>query len=208
MNGCGAAREDAKAGVARVAVDVDEDVDAVFRDLCGGFVVGHAADVAPVIDARLDAGLDRIVGLDAGVIGEDLEVVAVVLFEEVDHQVADRVVAQIRADIADAQLAVHLDRRGAAVEARGAIFDRGHGAHVFVGGGELEQRIVGVGADGERMEARDQRAARDFRAFRRHRPFALRQAGGDVLFGHIAGFWREFKALRECDLGGGERLVI
>jgi hypothetical protein len=142
-----------------VAVDVDEDVDAVFRDLRGGFVVGDVADVAPVITARLDAGLDRIVGYDAGVIGEDLKIVAVVLLEEVDHQIADSVVAQVGADIADAQLAVGLDRRRAAVKARGAILDRGDGAHVFVRGGQLQQRIIGVGADRKRVKARDKAAA-------------------------------------------------
>jgi len=70
------AREHAKARIARVAVDVDKDIDAVFRNLRCGFVIGDATDVAPVIDARLDTRLDRIVRLDAGVVGEHLEILA------------------------------------------------------------------------------------------------------------------------------------
>jgi hypothetical protein len=161
----------------------------------------------------ITAGLDALPEIgsspyDAGVIREDLEIVAVVLLEEVDHQIADGVVAQVGTDIADAQAAAGFDRRRAAVEARGAVFDRRHGADVLVAGGELEQRIVGVGADRQRMQPADQRAARDFRTFRRHRPFALGQARCDVLFGDIAGIRRKIEALRQRGFGGGERVIV
>ncbi len=201
-------REDAEPGIARVAVDVDKDIDAIFRDHGGRIVITDAANVAPLVAIGLDAGLDRIIRLDAGVVSEHLEVLAIVLLEEVDHQIADGVMAQVRGDIADAQAAAGFDGRAAAIEARGAILDRRHCANVPVGCGKLEQRVVRVGADRERVQTRDQIAARELAVGRRHRPLALGEARGDVLFCDVTGVGNEFEALREGDLGGCERLIV
>ena len=117
-------------------------------------------------------------------------------------------VAQVRRDIADAQAAVGFDRRRAAIKARGAVLDRRHGAHILVGGSKLIQRIIGVGADRQRVKARDQRTARELAVLRRHRPFALRQARGDKLLGDIACVRRKFETLRQRHFGRGKLMAV
>src|SRR5207249_4160352 len=91
------------AGVAGVAVDVDQDVDPVGADLRGGRLVAHFADVDPVLDRGLDPLVQRALVLAPAIVGEDLDVLAVVQLEELGHQVADGVVAQVGGDIAHAQ---------------------------------------------------------------------------------------------------------
>ena len=99
----GPAGEHLGARILGVAVEIDQDVDAVGRDLRRRLIVGHAGDVGPVIDAGLGAGLRRVGPVDPAVIGEDLEVLAVVLLDDVGHGKADRMLAQVGRHIADPQ---------------------------------------------------------------------------------------------------------
>jgi hypothetical protein len=103
--GAGRRANTGRAGVAGVAVDVDQDIDAVVGDALGGLVVRHWADVGEVLDRRADAGVQAIAGLRPAVVGEDLDLLLVVHLEQLGHQVADGVVAQVRRDVADARAA-------------------------------------------------------------------------------------------------------
>ncbi len=101
-----ASREDAQTGIAGVAVDVDQDVDAIGGDHGGGLVVGQVADGLPVFDGGGGALMDAALGLDAAIVGEDLDLRAVMQLEQLSHQIADGVVAQVGRHIADPQAAV------------------------------------------------------------------------------------------------------
>ena len=86
-----------------MAVDVDQHVDAVRRDPRRGLIVAHAADVDSNARPRLDAVVKLAVGIRAAIIGEHLDLRLVMQFEQLGHQIADGVIAQVGGNIADAQ---------------------------------------------------------------------------------------------------------
>ena len=135
-------REKGAAAVAGVAVHVDQDIDAVRADPLRRLLVGHLADVDPVLHGRLDAGVELALVLAAAVVGEHLDFAAV---EQLGHQIADRVVAQVRRHIAHADPpAREVDLGVAAVErigdrVRHGLLDEARG------GGQVQDGIVGEG---------------------------------------------------------------
>ncbi len=92
----GAAREHAKARFTRVAVHVDQNIDLVIGNDRGGFVVIEAANVGPVFGCGFDALIDAVICGNAAIIDEILDDVGIMRFEQVGHQIADGVGAQIR----------------------------------------------------------------------------------------------------------------
>ena len=109
MIGAGRSAKSFEPRILRIAVEVDQDIDPVLDDPARGLVIAEIGDVDPVIDGacRIRALVSSL-GPDAAVIGEDLDLVAVVELEHLAGQEADGMLAQIGGDIADARPA----RRG------------------------------------------------------------------------------------------------
>ena len=173
---------------------------AIFAAAC---VVGQAVDVDPVVDALLDARLRRIGTVDAAVIGENLEALAVVLLHHVGHGEADGVVAQVRRDIADLQ-----------AERVGPAGRRGHRLRpadgmlgVVPALGELEHRVVGEVRQRQRRYAGEQVAALDPLPFGQHRPFALPLAQRHPVLQCLGLTAVDVEALLEDVLGGAVVVV-
>ena len=73
---------------------------------------------------------------------------------------------------------------------------------------KMLQRVVGVGAGREWVEARHEGRARELASVGCDRPFALRQTRGGVLFDNVALIEAEIEALQERDFGGFVLLVV
>ena len=186
-----------------VAVDVDQDLDAVLDHLLGGLVVGHVGDVDPVFDRVLHALLDRIGRLDAAVVGEDLDLGAIVQLEDLVGEIADGVFAQVRRQIGDAAA-----RRRVVAQplVRGYIGLRrraGDVARIGIGVAELQDRIVGVGAEGQRGNPAEQGLAVHLARGRDDRPFALALAQADIVLRDVGLVLVEIEALAQRILGMG-----
>ena len=96
------AGEDGGAGMPGEAVDVHQDVDAIGGDLARRGRVVHGGDIDPMLHRRLDPLGDRALRVLAAVVGEDFDLALVVDLEQFGHQIADRVLAQVRGDVAHA----------------------------------------------------------------------------------------------------------
>ena len=83
------------AGEIGVAVDIDQDVDAVAQNLLRRLGIAHGVDVDPMVDGASDPGLDEIRGVRAAIIDEHLDGGAVVQLENLGHQEANGVMAII-----------------------------------------------------------------------------------------------------------------
>ena len=66
-----------------------------------GLDVAEVANVDPVIGAGLEALADRIVAFNSAIIGEHLDLAAVVDFEQFRQSVSDGVLSKVRGDISD-----------------------------------------------------------------------------------------------------------
>jgi len=88
-----------------MAVDIDQNVYAVRRDAAGSFVIAQVLDVDPVFDGGLDAVCQRAVRLRTAIIGEYFDAALVMQFEQLRHQIADGMIAQIGGNIANARTA-------------------------------------------------------------------------------------------------------
>ena len=120
------------------------------------------------------------------IIGEYFDAALVMQLEQLRHQIADGVIAQIGGNIADAQpAAAQIDRGMAAVTLSVMRAIPGRPLDIAIGGGELQQRIVGIGRHGKRIDAAEQGLAVEKLRRRRDRPFALRQAQGGILLDDV-----------------------
>ena len=90
-----ACHEDVEARILAVAVQVDEDVDAVVADLLDRCGIREVGDVEPMIERGLDAGLHAVIGADARVVAEHLDLLAVMQPEDLRGEEAHGVLAQI-----------------------------------------------------------------------------------------------------------------
>jgi hypothetical protein len=206
LDGGGAEGEDAGASGAGVAVEVDEDFDAIGSDAFGGLKVGEGGDGDPVRDGGADALLEGVVGIGAGVVGEDFDARGVVEFKDLGEEVAEGMGAQVGAEVADAQgvrRGLGMGRReggeGAGFGGREFGFDGG--LDVAGGGGELEQRVVGEGGDGEGVHEGQECLGIEFREGGEDGPFALAQAEDEELLGEGAGMGGEGERGLEAFLG-------
>ncbi len=158
-----------------IAVDVDENVDLVIGNQHGGFFVGQSREIAPAIGNRAHAHL-RLVDLHrfAAVIEIDLDGCLVMLLENFAQGKTDGMVAQVRGDVADADLLssprLLLHRFRQAADGVRAADQR---AVIAMGLGQLEQRIVGIAGKRQRRHGVDHLAQGDVFGRRENRPLAL-----------------------------------
>ena len=121
-----------------MAVDIDQNVYAIGRDAAGRFVIAQIADVDPMFDGGFDAVRQRAVRLRTAVIGEYLDAAPVVQFEQLRHQIADGMIAQVGGNIADARPpAAQIDFGMPAVILSVMRAVPGVPLDVAIGGGEL-----------------------------------------------------------------------
>ena len=98
--------EDLGPGAARVALEVDEHVDAVVVDLPGGIPVREMADVDEPVE-RGDEPLARVAAVvGAEAIADDLEALAIVPLDQLGDEGRRGVAAVVRGEVADAHAAV------------------------------------------------------------------------------------------------------
>ena len=102
-------------------VQVDQDVDFIGADARGGGLVGHLLDRHMMIERRQHPGAHVAAIVAGGIIAPDLEARAVVAFQKLGDQVAHRMAAEIRRQIADPQPVV-----GIAACGRQTLRRRGH----------------------------------------------------------------------------------
>jgi len=95
--------EDFRPRILRVAIEVDEDVDAVLGNLRCGFLIAQGADVGPMVYAVLYPDLRWVGARDPAIVGKDFEVLPIVRFQHVRHAESDGVLAQVRRHISDAK---------------------------------------------------------------------------------------------------------
>jgi len=81
LNGSGLERQDGEAAAGGVADQIDEDVDAVFGDEPGGLGVIEAEEGMPLVGAGAEMFGDAV-GLSVGGIAGDVELAAIVAFEQ------------------------------------------------------------------------------------------------------------------------------
>ena len=189
-----------------VPVEINQDVDAVFCDLGSGRIVIEVVDVAPMVDRILGALLGRIGSLDAARIGEDLEVLVIVLLHDVGHGEAHGVFAQIGRHIADAE-----PQRIAPTQGRLRTLYRLRHADgllgVMVRLGELEHRIVGEIGQRQRRNSREQRFSIDALPWRDHRPLALALPQRNPMLHDLGLATIDVETLPERVFGGGVSAV-
>ena len=107
LHGAGAEDHDRRARRLHIAVEIDQDVDAQIADAPGGLQMRQVAEVVVVVDAVAMALV--VVGIAAapgmGRDGMDLEALAVMVGEELQGDMAHRMVGEVRRHIGDADLA-------------------------------------------------------------------------------------------------------
>ncbi len=81
---------------------IDQYVDGIRTDKCRGVFVEKMSDVAPGIAKSLEA-IGMVVGMSGIGIAEDLEIRVVMILQQRQQKVADRVVVKVTRDITDAQ---------------------------------------------------------------------------------------------------------
>ena len=124
---------------------------------------------------------------NAAIIGENLNRLLVVQLEQLRHQIADGVIAQVGGDIADAQAALRqIDRRVAAVRAQSFGGTRSPFSHVTLGRAQLQQRIVRIRRHRQRLDRPHELRALERALGGGHRPAALAQAQPRILAGGVA----------------------
>ncbi len=104
LHGRRSQREDLAARAARVAVEVDQHVDAVVPDALRDARGGLVADVDEAVERTLDALAQRRVLANADAVCRDLEARAVVSLPHFAQQECDRMIAKVRRNVAEPQL--------------------------------------------------------------------------------------------------------
>lgn len=105
LDGGGLSAENPDSGVCRMACEVDQDVDPVRKDDPGGLRVLHGRDVPPLVRQFLQASSDRVLLRPIGVTDE-LRVLPGVVPGDRHEEEGDRMVLEVRRDIADPEPAV------------------------------------------------------------------------------------------------------
>ncbi len=164
-------------------------------------MVLHAVQRHPVIDRGADALLQGILLVDAAIIGEQLDRAGIVELEQLGHQIADRVVAQVRGQIADAQAGRRLPRSPMVAHDVGGG-DRHFLLVVAPRQGQMQHRIVGMHRRRQRREIGGQQLARLLVPGHDHRPFAQALAGGQIVLQRLALLAVQFDALPQHQFGG------
>ncbi len=162
-----------------------------------------------MLHRRLGAGVETIRRRNSAVIGEHLHLGAVVQLQQLGHEIADRVLAQVGGHIADPQApAGKLDGRMTAIAVRraGPLLHRLF--HIAGRRRQLQQRVIGIGGHGQGVGIGDQGLAIDPIQRGRRRPFALDQPDGHQLFQHVALVRVEGQALLERHLRGVMLMAI
>ena len=137
--------EDAGPHALGVALEVDEDVDAVGADALGGGLVGEGADGDEVIQSRQQAAAHRAVVVGTAGIGEEFEPRAVVAFEQLGDKIGGGVLVVVCGEVAEAQPAGRAGRRRRQLVGGRAQMLGSPGA----AGGKLIGRGGGEGEDDE-----------------------------------------------------------
>ena len=196
------ARKHTRARIARMPIHVHEDINAVVGNLLGRFIVRHLANVGPVLHRGLDASRQRAVGFRSTIIGKHLDVLLAMQLEELSHQVANRVIPQVRGNIANAHPArLDVNRRTATVNGTIEHTFRRQLPHVTIRRRQVKHRIIGVDRRRQRMNAAHERLLLDPLGAHGHGPFALRKPQRDKLLDEVALVGRDLEAL----LNGGLR---
>jgi hypothetical protein len=136
-DGSGPLGDDLEARFPGVAVQIDEDLDAVGGDAACCRDVVEMGERPEVLRGGLEVSVERIAGLGPAVIRMGLDLAAIVEREYLGHQVAYRVLAQIRRQVADAQRPRRRHR-----QPRPLRGDADVSFVVVASDGELQERVV------------------------------------------------------------------
>ncbi len=151
-----------QAAIGHVQGEIDQNIDAVIANCVGQRLIRQARCVNPAIAAPADPGGESIGPADAG-IRDDLKSLPVVVVEQGGEEPADRMLPEIRRDVADAQPAL---RRAVIVVRPPKRLQRvcvplppgdvpgvqGGGAHIGVEKQQVEQVAVAFGELGVQVD--------------------------------------------------------
>ncbi len=96
-------REDFQACIGRVAGQIDQDVDCVVANLPRASLVRRRPDVAKRIEGSAHAPAHGIGSIRSARVSENLEMPAIVAFDDPGEQEAGRVLVKVGGKVADAQ---------------------------------------------------------------------------------------------------------
>ena len=107
----GPAGEDQESAISHVLGEIDEDVDAILADFLCEIGVAHADGGDPIV-AKFFKLCGEGIGSPGAAVGEDLELIVVVMGEQREHESADGMEAKVGGDVAEAEFAEWLALRG------------------------------------------------------------------------------------------------
>ena len=204
-DGRGPAGKNRCARVARITVDIDQNVDAVGGDHGRRLVIGKAADLRPLPHCIADAGTRAVLARYAAVVGMNVEAAAVMQFHHLGQAEADRMLAQIGRYIADPQA------RRALSPAVGVVMDlrgpRNRLAGIAGIAGELEQRVVEHHRHRERRDVGQKALGLDTVPALDDRPLALPLAQRNPVLHRLGLLRRKIDGLVQRIFSSGIRMV-
>ena len=151
LHGCRPVGQNLRSRVLGVALEVDEDVDAILVDAAGCTRMRNGPHVDEVVEGRLQAPADVAAIVVAEAVAEDLEAAAVVSLQQLRDQAAGGVAVEVGREVAEPD---RLASRGfrATLGQQVGISDR-EPAHPGSGVLQVHSRIRTEGEHGERSHA-------------------------------------------------------
>ena len=141
LDRCGPPTQDRKTGPERKPVEIHENVDLVGSDRPCDLFIAHGDDRPDMVETRQDALADVAPILLGRAVAVDRDGVAIMLLEEVGHEVGHWVHAIVGRHVADPQLAMRVARWRAEPRLRRREFPR----HPVRVGAVVQREVVGQG---------------------------------------------------------------